>query len=1323
MLEKQLLTLVAVIKKIQLKLKSNNISIEELNKLVKDIQKELNNKTKPKELEDFSNKLNEFKTQLQDNREKFNVSSVSYKENVKQLSTSLQIGLNDIQSKLNKFITKEDINKLENDIDIKIKSIKIEKPEENKQIEVGKVYTIDPGNDAKVEITETKDKYKIDFYIPRGVSGRGQPGKGVPTGGTTNQVLAKNSNDDYDTKWVTGGGGGGTTDHAELTNLEYANSGHTGFQPAGDYALSSDIPTKTSELTNDSGFITEQYVLPTASTTVLGGVKIDGTTININNGVISAVTGGGGDVTGPTGATADNIAIYNGATGKIIKDGGKKVTDLVPYTGATSDVNLGEYSISNLQSIQFDLTNTQTPAEGKLYWNKDDVTLNLGLANGSVLQIGQETVIRCRNDETTDILNGEVVYISGSTSDFPKIKRANATNYSESFVLGIATQTIHEFGYVTLTGTVRDINTNGLTEGGVIWLGTTDGTFTQTRPTAPNMSVFLGYVIRAHATEGSAAIRPVVVPRLSGLSDVNATSLDTNGQIPVWSETNQYFDFSKNINNYRMYSGFENRTDSTLSINSGTGVFTLAPASTSFNVWTNGTGKHIISAPQTVTITADQTITYVYIDSAGDLQKSTNAWDLNSGANAPCSIIFKDGTNYTLTDERHSYERNKNWHNWAHTNIGAMYHTGLTGTFTNTTLSVTQGTIFDEDIGFDTGGTKTSATLWYRNATTGMRMIRNSTTPYSATLGVLNYDNGSGTLQPIGNSKYAVSWVYCSNDSTEPIYVVVGQAEYNTLNLARGATAPTINLSTAEWKLIYRLIYQNSGGTATYVEATDYRNVQTGVPTSPVSPTSHAALTDRDLASSHPATAISNTPSGTIAATTVQAALNELDSEKVAANAAIVSATKTKITYDTKGLVTSGVDATTADIADSTNKRYVTDAQLVVIGNTSNTNTGDETSSTIKTKLGITTLSGSNTGDQTSIVGISGTKAQFDTACSDGNFLYVGDVTQYTDELAQDAVGGILTDTATIDFTYTDATPSITADVKNASITYAKIQNVSATDKLLGRLSAGSGSVEEIACTSAGRALLDDADAAAQRTTLGLGTYALNNNDGWIAGTGTWSYSSADSPTFVISVNANMTSTIGVGMRIKLTQTTVKYFIVTAVGAYSGGATLITVYGGTDYTLANAAITSPYYSMMKCPIGFPLDALKWTVQTVANASVTNQAARTAKTLGTTQLPIGSWNINIKGYVWWDAGSSAVIFDGSFGLSTTQDAEASEVNRISYISQTATDGYFRSNAALMWRGYTVTSKTPIYQNMFCWTPNTTIPLLAIYTTLTATIEYL
>ena len=71
-----------------------------------------------------------------------------------------------------------------------------------------------------------------------------------------------------------------------------------------------------------------------------------------------------------------------------------------------------------------------------------------------------------------------------------------------------------------------------------------------------------------------------------------------------------------------------------------------------------------------------------------------------------------------------------------------------------------------------------------------------------------------------------------------------------------------------------------------------------------------------------------------------------------------------------------------------------------------------------------------------------------------------------------------------------------TTALADEAVTYAKIQDVSATDKLLGRSTAGAGSVEEIDCTAAGRALLDDADAAAQRTTLGLGTIATQDASG-----------------------------------------------------------------------------------------------------------------------------------------------------------------------------------------------------------------------------------
>jgi len=106
-----------------------------------------------------------------------------------------------------------------------------------------------------------------------------------------------------------------------------------------------------------------------------------------------------------------------------------------------------------------------------------------------------------------------------------------------------------------------------------------------------------------------------------------------------------------------------------------------------------------------------------------------------------------------------------------------------------------------------------------------------------------------------------------------------------------------------------------------------------------------AASTNKNYVTDAQAVVIGNT-SGTNTGDQTLAGLGG-----VAANAAITGATKTKITYDSKGLVTSGADATTADIASSTDKRYVTDAQLTVIGNTSGTNSGNETTTTIGTLI------------------------------------------------------------------------------------------------------------------------------------------------------------------------------------------------------------------------------------------------------------------------------------------------------------------------------------------------------------------------------------
>jgi len=100
--------------------------------------------------------------------------------------------------------------------------------------------------------------------------------------------------------------------------------------------------------------------------------------------------------------------------------------------------------------------------------------------------------------------------------------------------------------------------------------------------------------------------------------------------------------------------------------------------------------------------------------------------------------------------------------------------------------------------------------------------------------------------------------------------------------------------------------------------------------------------------------------------------------------------------------------------------------------------------------------------------------------------MYSGSLAAFKTELGLTGTNsGDQTITLTGDVTGA-GTSSFAATIANDAVTYAKMQNVSATDKLLGRSTALAGDVEEIACTAAGRAILDDADATAQRVTLGL---------------------------------------------------------------------------------------------------------------------------------------------------------------------------------------------------------------------------------------------
>jgi hypothetical protein len=213
-------------------------------------------------------------------------------------------------------------------------------------------------------------------------------------------------------------------------------------------------------------------------------------------------------------------------------------------------------------------------------------------------------------------------------------------------------------------------------------------------------------------------------------------------------------------------------------------------------------------------------------------------------------------------------------------------------------------------------------------------------------------------------------------------------------------------------------------------------------------------------------------------------------------------------------------------------------------------------------------------------------------------------------------------------------------------------------------------------------------------TTTPINATNLNNlAGGWTSITETLTYSSADAPTFVISTSADTTSYLSVGMKIKLTQTTVKYFIITAITS-----TTITVYGGTDYTLTNAAISEVFYSVHRSPYGFPSQTAKWTVRIVdgTNTAQTSPTTNTWYNTGSRgiTIPIGSWNVRYECEVYSTlASAGATIIKTT--LSTGNNNESSTQHTTRWAATSVT--FFLASIS---KGMpiTVTSKTAYYLNI-------------------------
>lgn len=156
--------------------------------------------------------------------------------------------------------------------------------------------------------------------------------------------------------------------------------------------------------------------------------------------------------------------------------------------------------------------------------------------------------------------------------------------------------------------------------------------------------------------------------------------------------------------------------------------------------------------------------------------------------------------------------------------------------------------------------------------------------------------------------------------------------------------------------------------------------------------------------------------------------------------------------------------------------------------------------------------------------------------------------------------------------------------------------------------------------------------------------------DGWRSANETWAYASATT----ITVPSGATGKYAVGDKVRIYQAnTVKYFYIVTVAS-----TLLTITGGSDYTLTNSTISNPCFSRRATPVGFPdgfTDANGWKVRYIGanpiyrkkinfSLSVGSPATITGG-LASNTLPTGMSTIGTNLLI-----ANFVLNGNSFGLS-------------------------------------------------------------------------
>lgn len=284
--------------------------------------------------------------------------------------------------------------------------------------------------------------------------------------------------------------------------------------------------------------------------------------------------------------------------------------------------------------------------------------------------------------------------------------------------------------------------------------------------------------------------------------------------------------------------GHENKSNSIISFNSTTRVFTIQPTSTSFNVWCKGV-KYNFTSAQTLTIPNTTGLYYIYFDANGTLQYRTTYFDWEN--DAPTAYVYWNSTTSTapfVADERHGIVLDWQTHEYLHRTRGAVIASGFsisnyttTGTGANNSdaqFDLDGGTFFDEDLEVViTHSNSPTADTWEQDLQgpsripvfyqSGSAWVRDAVTDYAVKQGTsrIQYNSLSGgvwELQEVPtNTHYTTSWIVATNNINYPVLAILGQSQSNKISDQEELTFADLSLSNfpiVEFRPLYKIIWQ-----------------------------------------------------------------------------------------------------------------------------------------------------------------------------------------------------------------------------------------------------------------------------------------------------------------------------------------------------------------------------------------------------------------------------------------------------------------------------------------------------------------------------------